>query len=91
MPCFVLLSLLVPVLTLVSVGEALAHGSGLDAYGCHHNRKLGGYHSHRGPLAGRAFTSKDEMLRTLKETTTTRPAPPAPSASTKGQGAGHVW
>jgi hypothetical protein len=26
-----------------------AHGGGLDAYGCHNNRKAGGYHCHRGP------------------------------------------
>ena len=43
----------------------LAHGGGLDAYGCHHNRKAGGYHCHRGPLAGQAFASKDAMLREL--------------------------
>jgi len=42
-----------------------AHGGGLDAYGCHHNRKAGGYHCHRGPLAGQAFSSKDEMLKAL--------------------------
>jgi len=38
-----------------------AHGGGLDANGCHHNRKTGDYHCHRGPsvnLAGsRASTS----------------------------------
>lgn len=27
---------------------ALAHGGRLDAQGCHHNRKTGGYHCHRG-------------------------------------------
>jgi len=41
---------------------ALAHGGGLDAYGCHHNRKAGGYHCHRGPLAGQVFVSKKAML-----------------------------
>jgi hypothetical protein len=44
-----------------------AHGGGLDTYGCHHNRKAGGYHCHRGALAGQSFSSKDEMLRHLKE------------------------
>ena len=29
-------------------GEARAHGGGLDANGCHHNRKTGDYHCHRG-------------------------------------------
>ena len=42
-----------------------AHGGGLDAHGCHHNRKAGGYHCHRGPLPGQSFSSKDEMLRQL--------------------------
>jgi hypothetical protein len=28
-----------------------AHSGGLDAQGCHHNRKTGGYHCHRGPSA----------------------------------------
>ncbi len=72
------LFLLVLLLLLVTVAEAQAHGGGLDAYGCHHNRKLGGYHCHRGPLAGRAFASKEEMLHVLKEQSTTRSVPPAP-------------
>jgi len=48
------------------VHRAYPHGGGLDAYGCHHNRKLGGYHCHRGPLAGQSFASKEEMLERLK-------------------------
>lgn len=43
-------------------GLAWAHGGGLDAHGCHHDRKRGGYHCHRGPLAGRSFNSQAEML-----------------------------
>ncbi|MFQ5507958.1 MAG: thermonuclease family protein [Leptospirillia bacterium] len=35
------------------------HGGGLDGHGCHHNRKEGGYHCHRGPLAGHAFFSAE--------------------------------
>ena len=48
---------------------ASAHGGGLDAYGCHHNRKVGGYHCHRGPLAGQSFASKDEALARREEGT----------------------
>ena len=44
---------------------ANAHGGGLDAYGCHYNRKQGGYYCHRGPLAGMSFGSQAEMLRLL--------------------------
>ena len=29
----------------------LAHGGRLDKHGCHHDRKNGGYHCHRGPGA----------------------------------------
>lgn len=29
-------------------GLALAHGGGLNAEGCHNNRKTGDYHCHRG-------------------------------------------
>lgn len=44
---------------------ALAHGGGLDSYGCHHNRKEGGYHCHRGELKGQSFDSKADMLKKL--------------------------
>ena len=44
-----------------------AHGGGLDGYGCHHNRKLGGYHCHRGSLKGQTFATKTEMLKALKK------------------------
>jgi hypothetical protein len=27
--------------------QCFAHGGGLDAQGCHHDRKSGGYHCHR--------------------------------------------
>ena len=31
--------------------SAIAHPGGLNAEGCHNNRKTGGYHCHRGPSA----------------------------------------
>ena len=43
--------------------DAHAHGGGLDAYGCHHNRKAGGYHCHRGQNAGKHYQSKQQMLQ----------------------------
>ena len=60
---------------------AYAHGGGLDGLGCHHNRKAGGYHCHRGPLAGQYFNSKDEATRALqgsqsKDKPPQLPAPP---------------
>ena len=32
----------------VPIAPAAAHPGGLDANGCHHNRKTGDYHCHRG-------------------------------------------
>ena len=52
-------------LFLCAVMPAYPHGGGLDSYGCHNNRKAGGYHCHRGPLAGQSFNSKEEMLNKL--------------------------
>lgn len=34
--------------------SAIAHGGGLNAEGCHHNRKTGDYHCHRAPTVQRA-------------------------------------
>jgi micrococcal nuclease len=53
-----LLALLISVLV---PGAAVPHGGGLDTYGCHHDRKQGGYHCHRGQFAGRSFASEAEM------------------------------
>ena len=44
----VLLALLIGGLPSVPVA---AHGGGLNAEGCHNDRKNGGYHCHRGPVA----------------------------------------
>ena len=38
------------------VGPAHAHSGGLNAEGCHNDRKNGGYHCHRGTDAG--FTAR---------------------------------
>lgn len=59
----ILLSLFAVVLT---AGPVQAHGGGLDTHGCHHDRKNGGYHCHRGPLAGQSFESQQEMLVALQ-------------------------
>jgi len=67
--------------------SAIAHGGGIDGYGCHHNRKAGGYHCHRGPLAGRAFGLQAEMLQQLKGASPAAPrqerAAPAEAAQTR--------
>lgn len=60
-------SLAVALTVLLSPTLVFAHGGGLDAYGCHHNRKAGGYHCHRGVLAGQSFGSKEEMIAVLNK------------------------
>ena len=51
--------------SLVLVPAAYPHDGGLDAYGCHHDRKASGYYCHRGQFTGRSFQSKDEMRKKL--------------------------
>lgn len=59
-----LTSALLCIATVLATSSAvLAHGGGLDGQGCHHNRKAGGYHCHRGPMAGQSFQSKSEATR----------------------------
>ena len=40
---------------------AYPHSGGLDRHGCHHNRKQGNYHCHKGMFAGKKFDSMQEM------------------------------
>ena len=49
----------------LSPSLTLSHGGGLDGFGCHHNRQEGGYHCHRGELAGQSFSSKQDALNYL--------------------------
>lgn len=51
---------------LIAPAAVYAHGGGLDSYGCHHNRKQGGYHCHRGEFAGQSFDSKAQMIEKAK-------------------------
>ena len=55
--------------------QANAHGGGLDGLGCHHNRKAGGYHCHRGGLAGQNFGSKGEAQKAMSSGAVTTPLP----------------
>ncbi|MEK6542911.1 MAG: thermonuclease family protein [Elusimicrobiota bacterium] len=47
--------------------SAFAHRAGQDKQGCHHDRKQGDYHCHKGPLEGRTFKSKEEALEALAD------------------------
>ena len=65
---------LLPVPTVLAlVVEVQAHGGGLNVYGCHHDGKRGGYHCHRGPLAGQAFVSKKEIAQVFRGREATPP------------------
>ena len=46
-----IVALLVSSLAVVPAVPSQAHPGGLNAQGCHNNRKTGGYHCHRGPAA----------------------------------------
>ena len=59
--------LILVLLALLVASQAHAHGGGIDKLGCHHNRKAGGYHCHRGVLAGQTFGTKQEALDRLKQ------------------------
>ena len=56
------------IILLVFPQVATSHGGGLDSYGCHHNRKEGGYHCHRGEHKGKSYSSKNEMLGSATNT-----------------------
>jgi hypothetical protein len=74
-------AILIGACLVVTLG-ALAHGGGLDTLGCHHDRQRGGYHCHRGPLAGRSFKDKAEAEKALLELQ--KPSPPPASSETGG-------
>ena len=44
---------------------ASAHSVELDSDGCHHDLRYGGYHCHRGELAGRRFRSMNQAAAAL--------------------------
>ena len=65
--------------------DAFGHGGDLDSLGCHHDRRRGGYHCHRGQLAGQSFRSKDEALAALGGSTASPSTNQSTDLSTTGQ------
>ncbi len=45
---------------------AWAHGGGLDKNGCHHDKKAGDYHCHKGDHAGKHYKNEGEMMSSMK-------------------------
>lgn len=71
----------VGLLLAVGVASALAHGGGLNAEGCHNERKTGGYHCHRAPAVPPA--SARSSTQQLAEPAA-RPATPTCYVGPKG-------
>ena len=51
--------------TLVASSSASAHGGGLNADGCHVNRKTGDYHCHRSPSSTQASFASNSPAQQL--------------------------
>jgi hypothetical protein len=56
-------------------GSADSHSGIVDGYGCHRGPNKEGYHCHQGPYAGRAFQSREEFLRQLRNPKSNLPQP----------------
>ncbi|MGH8854409.1 MAG: YHYH domain-containing protein [Telluria sp.] len=54
-------SLILAMFGVLASSEALAHGGGLNAQGCHNNRKTGDYHCHRAQQV--ALASANQLVR----------------------------
>lgn len=62
------------VLSLVA-SQAFAHGGGLNAEGCHNNRKMGDYHCHRAPVAPEPRQATREPRQPQGAAALPKPAP----------------
>jgi hypothetical protein len=60
--CVALVASLALTERLINPQAVIAHGGGLDRYGCHRDNKAGNYHCHRGPCSGTTFESQTDML-----------------------------
>jgi hypothetical protein len=66
-------------LWLAAVG-AWAHGGGLNAEGCHNNRKTGDYHCHRAPAVVAAPTVSERPSGSTAQALASQPSrPPTPT------------
>lgn len=60
-------ALVVALLVCIAPTHAEAHSAGAtDPHGCHSDRRVGGYHCHRGDYTGIKFSSKSDMLSKKK-------------------------
>ncbi len=68
---------------LLTLSEIQAHGGGLNAEGCHNNRKTGDYHCHRAPVAKAASRQPTAQPSQLADAQgrASRPATPTGAAA----------
>lgn len=70
-------------LMLAACSGALGHGGGLDANGCHTNRRTGDYHCHQGPGAAppspQRLAPDDPPQRRGRQAQAASPTPAPPS------------
>lgn len=62
-----LVAVLTGIAVLAATAVAIGHEGRLDSNGGHQVRERGGYHFHRGPLAGQSFASKRDALAARRE------------------------
>lgn len=63
----ILMPVAVTAIVLYFAGDVPAHGGGLNAEGCHHDRKRGGYHYHRGgSTSSRSSAASTKHLAPLR-------------------------
>ena len=67
----------------IGASALFGHGGGLDGSGGHNDRKNGGYHFHRGSLAGKSYSSKTAAQNALRKQSSSKP--PKSSAQPKGK------
>jgi hypothetical protein len=74
------LSLILGIAAWCAGAGAAAHPGALDSYGCHPNIAHGTWHCHTGPLAGREFDTREDMVRAWTEhERRSRPKPVRPA------------
>ncbi|HEU4457766.1 MAG TPA: YHYH domain-containing protein [Methylibium sp.] len=77
--------LIVALMGAVCGTPARAHGGGLNAEGCHHNRKTGDYHCHRAPVPAvskqQPLVVKSEPLHSPQQTLRDGGQPPQRAAA----------
>ena len=76
----------VAVMSALLWSSAMAHGGGLNADGCHTNRKTGDYHCHRAPARAEPKRAAAEAASPEPAASTPVPSPARPTCYTGPRG-----